>query len=191
LTDYREDKIKSLTDAEVMKEEIGSEIKKYRELQKLPHPDKIDSKSLIVKKGKENRKNLLISLERFEKKGKLKVPEWKKRKELTAELNPNKILFTGKIYNDESTNTFYNKTKGTLKSLNSNDEIQRLNTHENFRVTINKLHNKIDLMINGVENDSTMLKTNYKKNLEIFSNDFDEWKKTQEFRFPWLKPKKY
>ena len=52
LADYREDKIKSLTDAEVMREEIGSEIKKYRELQKLPHQAKSDIKNLIIKKGK-------------------------------------------------------------------------------------------------------------------------------------------
>ena len=75
LADYREDKIKSLTDAEVMREEIGSEIKKYRELQKLPHQAKSDIKNLIIKKGKENRKNLLISLERFEKRGKLIITD--------------------------------------------------------------------------------------------------------------------
>jgi hypothetical protein len=191
LADYREDKIKSLTDAEVMREEIGSEIKKYRELQKLPHQAKSDIKNLIIKKGKENRKNFLISLERFEKRGKLIIPDWKKRKELTAELNPNKILYTGKIFNYNTRNNFLNKSKETLKAYNTIDEKERYNTYVDFRTTLHRLHDKIDNMANDVENESRMLKTTYKNNIEIFSNDFDEWKKTQEFRYPWLIPKKY
>ena len=191
LADYREDKIKSLTDAEVMREEIGSEIKKYRELQKLPHQAKSDIKNLIIKKGKENRKNLLISLERFEKRGKLIIPDWKKRKELTSELNPNKILYPPKIFHYNTRNNFLNKTKDTLKSYNSIDEKEKSNTYIDFRTTLHQLHNKIDNMANDVENESRMLKTTYKNNIEIFSNDFDEWKKTQEFRYPWLIPKKY
>ena len=80
LADYREEKIKSLTDTEVMREEISSEIKKYKELQKIPPHIRNDIKNLNLKQGKENRKNLLISLERFEKRGKLNIPDWKKKR---------------------------------------------------------------------------------------------------------------
>ncbi len=193
LADYREDKIKSLTDTEVMREEIGSEIKKYKELQKIPHHIRNDIKNITLKKGKENRKNLLISLERFEKRGKINIPDWKKKKELTSSLNPNKILYTGKIFNTDPRNNFFFRTRETLKTNNSTsiEDKERLNTYTGFRLTLNKLHNQIDNMANDVEFDSRLLKTTYKQNIELFSNDFEEWKKTQEFRFPWLKPKKY
>ena len=193
LADYREEKIKSLTDTEVMREEISSEIKKYKELQKIPPHIRNDIKNLNLKQGKENRKNLLISLERFEKRGKLNIPDWKKKKDLTSDLNPNKMLYTAKIFNNDPRDNFFFRTRETLKTNKSVtiDDKDKFHTLPSFRITLSKLHDQIDTMANDVEFDSRMLKTRNKQNIELFSNDFEEWKKTQEFRFPWLKPKKY
>jgi hypothetical protein len=182
ISDYRAEKINNLTDKEVIKDEFGDEVRQFKEEQSLTNPSKLSSKnSNEIKKGinktKENRKSLIVTLHKFENFGKILIPD-NKKKELTSDLNPNKILFHKK--------TILEKRKRRKESLTDSFE-----TFDNYdRDTKNSLYMlnyRINDMAKDVINDSENLHHKYSRNIKFFTNKFNDWKTIQEFRFPQLK----
>lgn len=74
LSEHRVEKLKTLTEVEILKDEIGDEIKKFKELQTIIIPDRLSQKSSeistknLVPKLKEKRQSLLITFKNFKKK---------------------------------------------------------------------------------------------------------------------------
>ena len=182
ISDYRTEKINNFTETEVIKDEIGDEIRQFKEEQIIINPSKLKSKnSNEIKnnfnKTKENRKSLIVTLQKFENFGKILIPE-NKKKDLTSDLNPKKILFHKK--------TILEKRKRRKESLTDS-----FNTFDNYdRDTKNSLYMlnyRINDMAKDVINDSESLHHKYSRNINIFTHKFNDWKTIQEFRFPQLK----
>ena len=76
ISDYRAEKINNLTDKEVIKDEFGDEVRQFKEEQSLTNPSKLSSKNSneikkSINKTKENRKSLIVTLQKFENFGKI------------------------------------------------------------------------------------------------------------------------
>ena len=182
ISDYRAEKINNFTETEVIKDEFGDEVRQFKEEQSLTNPSKLSSKNSneikkSINKTKENRKSLIVTLHKFENFGKILIPD-NKKKELTSDLNPNKILFHKK--------TILEKRKRRKESLTDS-----FNTFDNFdrdtKTSLYMLNFRISDMAKDVMNDSENLHHKYSRNIKNFTHKFNDWKTIQEFRFPQLK----
>ena len=188
LSDYRTEKIKTFTDNEVIKEELGDDIRKFKALQSITHPSRLSIKNAdnsnknLVSKIKENRKSLIVTLQAFERKGQLLIPDNKKRI-LTSDLNPNKILYHKKTILEKR-----KRRKETLTDTHNSFEDYDIDTKNSLN-SLNILHHQIDNLAIDLINDSENLQTHYTKNFNSFSHKFDEWKTIQEFKYPEFKQK--
>jgi hypothetical protein len=188
ISDYRTEKIKTFTDNEVIKDELGDDIRKFKALQSITHPSRLSIKNAdnsnknVVSKIKENRKSLIVTLQAFERKGQFLIPENKKHI-LTSDLNPNKIL-----YHKKTILELKKRRKETLTDTHTSFENYDIDTKNSLN-SLNILPHQIDNMAIDLINDSENLQTNYTKNFKHFSNKFDEWKTIQEFKYPEFKQK--
>ena len=178
IQDYRTEKLNALTDSEIVKEEIGGEVRKIKEnviLSRHYDPNKPQKEVRV----KENRNSLLVTLNKFEKQGKFNLinllkERTRKRLKKEKEFNLN-ILYQGGYYKNDIKKQLRQKKRNTI----------RCNTEE-----LN-VHDKIDILADDIEYDSKMLKSTYKKTFMNFQNEFNDWKQTQEFIYPDIKQKKY
>ena len=99
ISDYRTEKIKTFSESEVIKDELGDEVRKFKALQSITNPQRLSVKNAsentdknIYKRIKENRKSLIITLQKFERKGKILIPE-NKKEDIKPDLNPKNILY--------------------------------------------------------------------------------------------------
>ena len=97
INDYRSEKINSLSEREILKDDLGDDLRKFKQLQSITDSSKLilknsNNKKINIKKIKENKKNFIVTLQNFEKKGKILIPDNKKQ-QITSDLNPRKILF--------------------------------------------------------------------------------------------------
>ena len=103
LRDYRNEKLLALPESDILKDDVGEEIRKLKEFQSnFQHRQSLLKNNKNQKKNngkkRENRTSFLISLEKFEKQGKLIFPIQNQKNIIKnylkkeKELNPKKIL---------------------------------------------------------------------------------------------------
>ena len=173
IQDYRTEKLNALTDTEIVKEEIGGEVKKIKETMLTSKYHNPNAKDKEIKR-KESRISFLVTLDKFEKQGKLNfnpLPTQSRRKKKFKDFNLN-FLYQGGYYKNNIKNMIRLKKRNTV---NTNE----LNVHD-----------KIDILADGIEYDSKNLKKVYKKNIAAFQNEFNDWKQIQEFINPEIKARR-
>ena len=224
LSEYRNQKMLEFPESEILKAEIGEEIKQYNENQNLKRLSKynetnspeVKSKNTHTRNKKENRLSVLISLDKFQKQGKFIFPLNRKNINLTNELSAKKMIIENKdikknifskLNKDLSTknirienNNLYSNRKlistgdtyrsFSTKSISTNTNLTpRKNKNKdstifNIRTIYN---NKIYSLSNNLKKSSIKLKNTYYKYIKNFSNEFDNWKEKQTFKFPQIR----
>ena len=196
LTNYRNQKIREISENDMLKDEIGEEIIKLQEFKPNVEGRKLsikEKKQISKKKNKikkrENRMSFLMSIEKYQKKEKrdyLHLNSFRNVNVNVNELNPEKIIFHRRVCSD---NKNILKTKRTLLSHNSTktfsdfDTIQSTNT--NLLSTRNKIYrDQINYLSSDILFDSSNMKKNYKNSIRTLSNNYDEWKKKIKIKFP-------
>ena len=196
LTNYRNQKIREISENDILKDEVGEEIRKLQEFKpniigrKLSIQEKNEiSKSKNKLKKRENRISFLISIEKYHKNEKKNYHHQYLntfRYFNTNELNPEKMIFHRRVFSDNRNNL---KTKRTLLSHNSTktfsdfDTIQSTNT--NLLTTRNKIYrDQINYLSTDILHDSSNIKKNYSNSIKTLNYDYDEWKKKIKIKFP-------
>ena len=208
LSEHRVEKLKTLTEVEILKDEIGDEIKKFKELQTIIIPDRLSQKSSeistknLVPKLKEKRQSLLITFKNFKKKHKLPAIKGQRRIIIdTTFLNADKMIYEDNKFGDNFKKQLIKKRNEKIRNntlrqieLNSQNNIAN-NTSTNtmmnssiLRTTINNMNTKINFMSNEIENDLFNLKKTYSTNFNNFNTQYENWKNTNEFKYPELRP---
>jgi hypothetical protein len=208
LSEHRVEKLKSLTEVEILKDEIGDEIKKFKELQTIIIPDRLSQKTSeistknLVPKLKEKRQSLLITFKNFKKKHKLPAIKGQRRIIIdTTFLNADKMIYEDNKFGDNFKKQLIKKRNEKIRNntlrqieLNSQNNIAN-NTSTNtmmnssiLRTTINNMNTKINFMSNEIENDLFNLKKTYSTNFNNFNTQYEDWKNAQEFKYPELRP---
>ena len=208
LSEHRVEKLKTLTEVEILKDEIGDEIKKFKELQTIIIPDRLSQKSSeistknLVPKLKEKRQSLLITFKNFKKKHKLPAIKGQRRIIIdTTFLNADKMIYEDNKFGDNFKKQLIKKRNEKIRNntlrqieLNSQNNIAN-NTSTNtmmnssiLRTTINNMNTKINFMSNEIENDLFNLKKTYSTNFNNFNTQYEDWKNAQEFKYPELRP---
>jgi hypothetical protein len=197
LTNYRNQKIREISENDILKDEVGEEIRKLQEFKpniigrKLSIQEKNEiSKSKNKLKKRENRISFLISIEKYQKNEKKNHHHHQHLNTFryfnTNELNPEKMIFHRRVFSDNRNNL---KTKRTLLSHNSTktfsdfDTIQSTNT--NLLTTRNKIYrDQINYLSTDILHDSSNIKKNYSNSIKTLNYDYDEWKKKIKIKFP-------
>jgi hypothetical protein len=208
LSEHRVEKLKTLTEVEILKDEIGDEIKKFKELQTIIIPDRLSQKTSeistknLVPKLKEKRQSLLITFKNFKKKHKLPAIKGQRRIIIdTTFLNADKMIYEDNKFGDNFKKQLIKKRNEKIRNntlrqieLNSQNNIAN-NTSTNtmmnssiLRTTINNMNTKINFMSNEIENDLFNLKKTYSTNFHNFNTQYEDWKNAQEFKYPELRP---
>ena len=208
LSEHRVEKLKTLTEVEILKDEIGDEIKKFKELQTIIIPDRLSQKTSeistknLVPKLKEKRQSLLITFKNFKKKHKLPAIKGQRRIIIdTTFLNADKMIYEDNKFGDNFKKQLIKKRNEKIRNntlrqieLNSQNNIAN-NTSTNtmmnssiLRTTINNMNTKINFMSNEIENDLFNLKKTYSTNFNNFNTQYEDWKNAQEFKYPELRP---
>ena len=185
ISDYRTEKIKTFSESEVIKDELGDEVRKFKALQSITNPQRLSVKNAsentdknIYRRIKENRKSLIITLQKFERKGKILIPE-NKKENIKPDLNPKNILYHRKTILEKK----QKRKESMTESYNSFEDTEQANTKNSLPI----LNQKIDYMAKDVINDSENLRTTYSKHIKLFTTRFDNWKTIQEFKHPEFK----
>ncbi len=225
LSEYRNQKILEFPESEILKAEIGEEIKQFNENQNIKKLSKYNEKNSPIKiskntharNKKENRLSVLISLDKFQKQGKFVYPVNRKnttnitndlsakniiienkdiKRNIFSKLNKDlsvkniiiennnlyskrKLISTGNTYRSFSTKSISTNTNLTpIKIKNKDSKILNLRTIYN---------NKINSLSNNLKNCSIKLKNTYYKYIKNFSNEFDNWKEKQAYKFPQIR----
>ena len=205
LRDYRNEKLLALPESDILKDDVGEEIRKLKEFQSnFQHRQSLLKNNKNQKKNngkkRENRTSFLISLEKFEKQGKLMFPIQNQKNLIKnsfykeKELNPKKILYHKNL--DKYIENYKRRRKNTIDTFSTKtftDYDTILNTQSNLRTTMNLMHNRIENLSNDLENESRNLIHIYSNNIRNFTYNFEEWKKAQEFKLPEIRKglKKY
>ena len=207
LSEHRVEKLKTLTEVEILKDEIGDEIKKFKELQTIIIPDRLSQKTSeistknLVPKLKEKRQSLLITFKNFKKKHKLPAIKGQRRIIIdTTFLNADKMIYEDNKFGDNFKKQLIKKRNEKIRNntlrqieLNSQNNIAN-NTSTNtmmnssiLRTTINNMNTKINFMSNEIENELFNLKKTYSTNFNNFNTQYEDWKNAQEFKYPELR----
>ena len=183
INDYRSEKINSLSEREILKDDLGDDLRKFKQLQSITDSSKLilknsNNKKINIKKIKENKKNFLVTLQNFEKKGKILIPDNKKQ-QITSDLNPRRILFRRRNFFEKRNKRNENMTE-TIESF-ENDT----------KTSLYKYYYKLDDITKNAINENQNLYSIYSKNINNFTLRFDKWKTIQEFKHPELKKNKF
>ena len=173
-------------------------------------------KNSHTRNKKENRLSVLISLDKFQKQGKFIIPMNRKNINLTNDLSAKNIIIENKN-NKRNIFSKLNKNLSTKNIIIENKKIipkkyffSTGNTHRtystkslstNTNLTPIKIknkdskilnlrtiyNNKINSLSNNLKNCSIKLKNTYYKYIKNFSNEFDNWKEKQTFKFPQIR----
>ncbi len=224
LSEYRNQKMLEFPESEILKAEIGEEIKQYNENQNLKRLSKynetsspeVKRKNTHTRNKKENRLSVLISLDKFQKQGKFIFPLNRKNINLTNELSAKNMIIENKdikrnifskLNKDLSTknirienNNLYSNRKFistgdtyrsfSTKSISTNTNLTpRKNKNKDSTIfDIRTIYNnKIYSLSNNLKKSSIKLKNTYYKYIKNFSNEFDNWKEKQTFKFPQIR----
>jgi hypothetical protein len=210
LSEHRVEKLKTLTEVEILKDEIVDEIRKFKELQTIILPDRLSQKTSeistknLVPKIKEKRQSLLITFKNFKKKHKLPAIKGQRRIIIdTTFLNADKMLYEDEKFGENYKKQLIKKRnekirKNTLRQIELNSQINNNlanNTSTNsimnntvLRSTMDNMNTKIHFLSNEIENDLFNLKKTYSTNFNNFNTQYENWKNANEFKYPELRP---
>ena len=201
LNDYRNQKIRQIPENDMLKDEVGEEIKKLKEFKPQVQNRRlsIKEKNEITKnknklKKRENRTSFLISLEKLDKQEN-KLPYFiqkssylnKIRENNEKELSAERIIYHKRYLSDNYNIPTSRKTILLTHNSTKSDFNTVTKTISNIRSTRNKImHDKIDFLSNDLLQESSNLIKSYSNTIKNFSNNYDEWKKIQEIKFPYI-----
>ena len=205
LNDYRAEKLNKLSEQEAMREEIGEEIKKYKDIHdvlkrkgyfmdKEKYYKNFDEKE--KKKLKENKGIILDTFYKYENKIQKNNKYIKdlNDKQLMKIVSPFKIFKIDKdsleerIKNKYNNKTaFYFNSKKMLELIDSTIK-EKPKTRDGKRIRIKECwdycHHKINSYCDRITDDSIKLKINGRKTMERFNNSWNKYKIIQEFKNP-------
>ena len=202
LNEYRAEKLKKLNEQEAMREEIGQEIKKYKDAHELlkrknlgtdknKYYENFEKKN--KKKQKENKGIILDTFYRYESKTQSK----KRIKNKNLKINlispfkifqKNKNSFVEKIRNkhNNKTEVYFNKKK--IVELLESKIKEKSRTKDSKKIKIKECwihnHHKINAACDSITDDSIKVKINGRKTMDKFNNSWNKYKIIQEFKFP-------
>ena len=202
LNEYRADKIKKLTEQEAMREEIGEEIKKYKDIH-----DIIKRKGPInrekyfnnlskqnKKKLKENKGIILDTFFQYDSKIKPRNNKYINEKDVMKLISPYKIFKVNKNSLEERIkNKYANKTSINFNSKKLLEFIEskikeKTKIRDGKKIKIRDCwdycHNKINSFCDSITDDSIRIKINGRKTMERFNSTWNKYKKIQEFKNP-------
>lgn len=204
LNDYRDEKLKRITEQEAMRGEIGEEIKKYKNLHDMVKRRRlaIDREKKYMSFSNKNKKKLKESKDIvidifYQYDNNLKNKRNKNNKEKTI----NNLISPFKIFK-KNKNCFFETVKNKNKSsfyINKNQMIQLLDytrikkpkEKQGKKLKIkdcwNYCHNKINSYCDNITDESMKVIISGRKTMDKFNNTWNKYKLIQEFKFPELK----
>lgn len=203
LKDYRTEKLNSLSDAQVVKEEIGSEVRKYKEKMNMRHRYALEAEKSKryepEEKTKENRLSVYVLFNKFNNEGRFDPPGKKGKKKANKSsvfLNKNRIFCTKPLFKVNMRKCFSSQEK---KLTNGNFSNLPFLTPTNTLVTNTKtsftgkrtfqINRDLEYMASKVEENSKMLKDHFRHTLNNFNGKFTEYKRTMEYLIPEINKK--
>jgi len=204
LSEFRAEKLNKLNEKETMEEEVGKEIKKYREIHNILRLkgvafDREKYLNNLTKqyktKIKENKENLL---DKFHQEDSLIKINSKTSKIINQKakciISPYKMFkMSRNAYNDKLQNIYSNNTEVHFKK-HKIFELLDLNKKEDSKIKENKrirmkdsmdqYHKKINSFCDSIENDAIKTKFKERKNIDKFNTTWNKYKLLQEFKHP-------
>lgn len=203
LNEYRAEKLNKLSEQEAMREEIGEEIKKYKDIHDIlkrrgPGVDKEKYYDNVKKQGKlKLKENKEIILDTFYRYANIIKP--RKRKSMndksiynlvspnrTFKINKNSLEERIKNKNNNKTSIYFNPKKMI--------EILDLKVKENHKTKDEKkkrikccwdyCHNKLNSYCDCINDESMKVKIKARKTMERFNSSWNKYKILQEFKYP-------
>jgi hypothetical protein len=203
LNDYRSEKLNKLSEQEAMKEEIGEEIKKYKDMHDIlkRKGHSIDKEKYFnnyskhnKKQLKENRGIILDTFDRFENRINTIPDTYSNDKEMMKIVSPYKIFKINKNFLEERIkNKLKNKTAFYFNRKKMIDLIdttikEKPKTRDGKKIKIKDcwdyFHLKINSYCDMITDDSIRVKINGRKTLDRFNNSWNKYKIIQKFKNP-------
>ena len=204
INEFRDDKLNKLNEKEAMNEEVGKEIKKYKEIHNLLKLKgvAIDREKYInnlmkqyKNKVKENKENVL---DKFRQYNTLNETSSKKTKIINKKakctISPYKMFkMSRNAYNDKIQNIYSNKTE-VLIGKNKIFELLDINKKEDskskerkrirMKDSMEQYHRKINSFCENIENDAIKAKFKGRRKIDKFNTSWNKYKLLQEFKHP-------
>ena len=202
LNDFRAEKLNKLSEQEAMREEIGQEIKKYKEINELLRRRRpgIDKEKYFQnftnrnkKKVKENKGIILDTFYRYEDNSLAR--KYKNKFNLNLNLlspfkifKRNKNSFEEKIKNKNKIKTeiYFNKKK-MIDFLEKKIK-EKPRTRDGRKLLIkdcwDQYHHKLNAVCDSITDDSIKIKINGRRTMDKFNNSWNKYKQIQEFKCP-------
>jgi len=206
LSEFRAEKLNKLNEQETMEEEVGKEIKKYREIHNILRLKGValdrekclnDLMKQYKNKVKENKENLLDKFQQCDNLIKIKSKPIKIiNQKAKCIISPFKMFKTSRnAYNDKLQNTFINKTevqfnknKNKIYELYGSNKKEDSKSKERKRIrmkdSMEKYHRKINSFCDSIEFDAIKTKFNGRKTIDKFNSTWNKYKLLQEFKYP-------
>ena len=205
LNEFRAEKLNKLNEQETMREEIGQEIKKYKEIHELLRKRRaiIDREKYFEKLTKKNKKKIkenkgiiLDTFCRYEENNSLSK-RFKIKNKINVNLNlispykifqRNKNSFEEKIKNKCKNKTEINFNKKKMIDFLEKKFKEKQRTRDGKILLIkdcwDQYHNKINAVCDSITDDSIKIKINGRRTVDKFNNTWNKYKQIQEFKFP-------
>jgi hypothetical protein len=204
LSKFRSDKLNKLNDQEAMGEEVGKEIKKYKEINNLLKLkgvafDREKYLNNLMKqykdKVKENKENLLDKFQQYDS---LIKTSSKKSKIINQKakfaISPYKMFKKSRnVYTDKIQNTYNNKTEVHLNKskifklidLNKKED-SKSKEKKGIRMkeSMEQCHQKINSFCDSIEIDAIKAKFKGRKRIDKFNTTWNKYKLLQEYKHP-------
>jgi len=204
LNDYRAEKLNKLREQEAMREEIGEEIKNYKNIhdlakKKVPLKEKEKYFNNIQKKEKLKESRVIILDTFYNYDNKIMTKKRKYLKDL-EDTNINNFISPYKIFKiDQNSleerirNKLRNKTNVNFnkkKLIGLIDKRMNTNTKNMKKKKLiikdcwSYCHNKLNVFCDSITDESIKLKINGRKTMEKFNTSWNKYKKIQEYKYP-------
>ena len=208
LNNYRDEKLNKISEQEAMKEEIGEEIKKYKEIHEIlkkkgPALDKEKYYNNFTSKKenelKENKAIILDTFYRYDNYIKAKNNLYDDDNSIMNYISPYKIFKRNNNSLEEriknkyknKTSAYFNKKKmSELLDIKIKKKPKTRNGKKNeitIKDYLSYYHRKINSYCDKINDDSVKVKINGRKTMEKFNNTWNKYRIVQEFKYPEIK----
>lgn len=204
LSEFRAEKLNKLNEQETMEEEVGKEIKKYREIHNILRLKGVafdrekclkDLMKQYKNKVKENKENLLDKFQQCDNLIKIKSKPIKIiNQKAKCIISPFKMFKTSRnAYKDKLQNTFINRTevhfnKNKIYELYDTNKKEDSKSKERKRIrmkdSMEQYHRKINSFCDSIEFDAIKTKFKGRKKIDKFNSTWNKYKLLQEFKYP-------
>ena len=200
LNEYRAEKLNKLSEQEAMREEIGEEIKKYKDIHEIlkkrgPGVDKEKYYDNFKKqnklKFKENRGIILDTFYRYDS---IIIPKKKKKffkynlisPYKTFRINKNSLEERIKNKYKNKTSTYFNPKKliDLLESKIRENNKTKDEKKKKIKNCWDYCHNKLNSYCDSINDESVKVKIRARKTMDRFNTSWNKYKIVQEFKFP-------